>query len=230
MLAVAGAAVIVSAGLGTRLGLWDFRIGFSVLRYGAWIAIGAGALSAWAMFVTRPGGTARGIRLASAGLVIAAVAAGVPLSWLVTARTVPPIHDISTDLQNPPEFVAVLPLRREAPNPATYGGPDVAAQQRAAYPDVKSLLLPVAAAEAFDQALSLARIKGWEIVAADPATGRIEATDTTLWFGFKDDIVIRVTPVTGGARIDVRSVSRVGRSDVGTNARRIKTFLTELAR
>ena len=69
---------------------------------------------------------------------------------------------------------------------------------------------------------------GWEIVASDPKTLRIEATDTTLWFGFKDDVVVRLTPSPTGSRIDVRSVSRVGKSDVGTNARRIKAYLAQV--
>jgi uncharacterized protein (DUF1499 family) len=66
-------------------------------------------------------------------------------------------------------------------------------------------------------------------VAADSSAGRIEATATTPWFGFKDDVVIRVAPDPAGSRVDVRSVSRVGQSDVGTNARRIRAYLARLA-
>jgi uncharacterized protein (DUF1499 family) len=80
----------------------------------------------------------------------------------------------------------------------------------------------------FNRALDVAQRMGWELVAADQASGRIEATDTTTWFGFKDDIVVRVTSWGSGARVDMRSVSRVGRSDVGTNARRIREFLDAL--
>ena len=69
---------------------------------------------------------------------------------------------------------------------------------------------------------------GWDLVASDPASGRIEATDTTFWFGFKDDIVIRVAAAPGGSRVDIRSLSRVGVSDVGTNAARIRKYLTAL--
>ena len=67
------------------------------------------------------------------------------------------------------------------------------------------------------------------LVAAEAADGRIEATDTTFWFGFKDDVVVRVQPADNGSRIDVRSESRVGKSDVGTNARRIRAYLAKLA-
>jgi len=67
-------------------------------------------------------------------------------------------------------------------------------------------------------------------VATDPATGRIEATDSTFWFGFIDDVVVRLTPETdGGTRVDVRSVSRVGLGDAGANARRVRNFLFDLA-
>jgi uncharacterized protein (DUF1499 family) len=94
---------------------------------------------------------------------------------------------------------------------------------------VKPAWLSVPPAQAFAQALAAARDMGWEIVAADSAAGRIEATATTFWYGFKDDVVIRVTPSDQGARIDVRSESRLGGSDVGTNARRITTYLKKLA-
>ena len=68
---------------------------------------------------------------------------------------------------------------------------------------------------------------GWNIVAKDPSQGRIEATDTTFWFGFTDDVVIRITPMGSGARLELRSVSRVGVSDVGTNAARIRSFVKQ---
>jgi uncharacterized protein (DUF1499 family) len=145
------------------------------------------------------------------------------------ARRVPPIHDITTDLDRPPKFVAVLPLRAGAPNPATYGGSEVADAQRRSYPDIKPLLLGVPAGAAYSRALASARGMGWELVASDSTTGRIEATATTPWFGFKDDVVVRVRPEGPGSRIDVRSVSRVGKSDVGANAQRIRTYLADVA-
>jgi uncharacterized protein (DUF1499 family) len=141
------------------------------------------------------------------------------------ARLLPPIHDITTDLDDPPAFEAILPLRAGAPNPAAYGGPEVAAAQRAGYPDLAPLRLNASVPEAYRRALAAARGMGWDIVAADSAAGRIEATATTRWFGFKDDVVVRVRAAGAGARVDVRSVSRVGRSDVGTNARRIREYL-----
>ena len=137
----------------------------------------------------------------------------------------PPIHDITTDTENPPSFISILQLRKGAQNPAGYGGPNIAAQQRAAYPDITSEILALPPDQAFERAYRTARRMGWQIIDRNMEEGRIEATDTTSWFGFKDDIVIRVTPVDNGSRVDIRSVSRVGRSDVGTNARRIRKYL-----
>jgi uncharacterized protein (DUF1499 family) len=145
-----------------------------------------------------------------------------------TARTVPPIHDITTDTADPPRFVAVVPLRKDALNPIEYGGPEIAAQQQRAYPDLHPVTLPDPPARAFEHALAAARAQGWEIVEAAPAEGRIEATDTTRWFGFKDDVVVRVRMAENGSRLDVRSLSRVGRSDLGKNAARIRAFLRAL--
>jgi uncharacterized protein (DUF1499 family) len=153
----------------------------------------------------------------------------IPWSWKQRADRVPPIHDITTDLADPPAFEAVLPLRQDAPNPSEYGGDSIAAQQREAYPDLGPLTLDLPLDAAFRRAQEAARDMGWEIVDSDPARGRIEATATTPWFGFKDDVVVRVRPEDGGSRVDVRSVSRVGRSDVGTNARRIREYLEELS-
>jgi uncharacterized protein (DUF1499 family) len=109
-----------------------------------------------------------------------------------------------------------------------YGGDKIATQQRDAYPDVRPLMLSVPPAQAFERALATVREKGWELVAADGTAGRIEATDTTFWYGFKDDVVIRVKPADGGSRVDVRSLSRVGGGDAGTNAKRVRGYLDAL--
>jgi uncharacterized protein (DUF1499 family) len=218
------------AGLGSRWGWWHFGTGFLFLKWGVYIGLAAASTSLIASILTRPGGTRHGFEWAIVGFLMSLVVVGVPWSWLQTARRVPPIHDITTDMDNPPIFVAILPLRENASNSAEYGGPEIAAQQRRAYPDVKTVTLDLPPDQAFAQVLTAARKRGWEIVAADLKEGRIEATDTTLWFGFKDDVVIRITPGDNGSRIDVRSVSRVGLSDVGTNAKRIQNFLHQLGK
>ena len=102
------------------------------------------------------------------------------------------------------------------------------AAQASGYPDIHAQILDVTPAEAFQRVEKIARDMGWAIVAADAATGRIEATDTTFWYGFKDDIVIRIEAEGEASRVDIRSVSRVGKSDVGKNAARIRAFIKQL--
>ena len=230
-LAIVGAIVLASSGFGYRLGWWPLGTGFNMLKWGAYLGIGAGVICLLGLLVTRPGSRRGGFVLSLVGFVIAFTVFWMPYSEQRRAREVPAIHDITTDTQNPPQFVAVLPLRAGAPNTTVYGGPKIAALQEKAYPDIRTLVLPVAPAQAFDRALAVAKALGWHIDAQDQSAGRIEATDTTFWFGFKDDIVIRVEAgASGGSRVDIRSVSRIGHSDIGTNARRIRKFLAAMKR
>jgi uncharacterized protein (DUF1499 family) len=224
---IAGIAILllVAAGPGARLGLWDFRTGFSLFRWGAYLGIFAAGLGLLSLLWRSPG---TGVMAPVAAIVLGAVAALVPYRWMRQAERVPAIHDVTTDTERPPEFQDVLPLRADAPNPAAYGGPEIAALQREAYPDIAPLTLQVPPGEAFRRALAAAEGMGWEIVAADSASGRLEATASTAWFGFKDDVVVRIAPEGAGSRVDVRSVSRVGKSDVGANAERIREYLDRL--
>ncbi|HEX5385648.1 MAG TPA: DUF1499 domain-containing protein [Gemmatimonadales bacterium] len=228
LLAALAALLLLISGPGARLGLWRFGTGFSLMRWGAYVGIAAGLLAVALLLLPARGGPRLTGPLVAA-VILGGIAAFVPWRWLRVARSVPPIHDITTDTAQPPEFVAVLPLRASAPNPAAYGGEEIAAQQHQAYPDIRPLELSAPPGAAFDRALAAARAAGWDVVATDSAAGRIEATATTGWFGFKDDVVVRVRPDSGGSRVDVRSVSRVGKSDVGTNARRIRQYLGRLA-
>ena len=220
----------MGAGAGVRLSFWDFRLGFRILNWAAYFGIAGTVVSLAGAIMGRPGKGRRGFSLAAAGIFLGALAFGVPGYWYRIAKEVPMIHDITTDTENPPVFVSILALRKDAPNSATYGGPEIAARQRAAYPDIRPLVSDLPPAQAFERAHSVARRIGWKIVDENRAEGRIEATATTRWFGFKDDVVIRIAPSTGnGSRVDVRSVSRVGRSDLGTNARRIRAFLEKFS-
>lgn len=219
MLAVAG------AGPAYQQKLVVLGSAFTTIRWGVWVGLGAAALGLIGAWVTRPGAQLRGFPLALAAVVIGAATFVVPYLHYQGSRGAPPIHDITTDTANPPAFVAVVPLRRGAPNPVEYGGPSIAQQQGIAYPDIVPLQLSGPPEKAFERALAAARELGWEIVAAVPAEGRIEATDSTRWFGLKDDIVVRVSANAGASRIDVRSVSRLGRGDQGMNARRIREYL-----
>lgn len=228
-LALLAALALAISGPGHRFGLWDWRTGITILKWAAYGGIGAASVSLLGAVLARPGGGRRGFVFALLGVVIGLAAAAIPWQMKRTAGSVPPIHDITTDSENPPKFKAVLPLRAGAPNPAVYGGADIAIQQLRAYPDIVPAILDLSPAQAFERALATAREMGWTVVEADKAAGRIEATDRTLWFGFVDDVVIRVTPAAaGGSRVDVRSLSRVGRSDLGTNAKRIRAFLARL--
>jgi len=227
-LAVLALLTCIVSGSGNRFGFWTFRTGFKVLGWGFYIAVGAIVFSALGLIVTRPHRAKKGSFRSALGLLIGLAIVGTLLNWFWVARHVPPIHDITTDRDNPPRFVALLSIRKNAPNAADYGGPGIGAQQQEAYPDLEPLMSTAPPDQAFRRALSAARDLGWEIADVNPASGRIEATDTTFWFGFKDDIVIRVIPVDRGSRIDIRSVSRVGKSDVGTNAKRIRRFLEKV--
>ncbi len=230
VLAVVAGVILILAGFGSRLGVWQFRTGFAMLKWGAYGGLVAAFLSLAGTLLAGKKRHLAGIASGLAGIVIGATVFAVPLEWRIKAMGVPAIHDITTDIVNPPQFVAILPLRKDAPNPAAYGGPEVAIKQRAAYPDIQPLVLNAPKALAFDQALAAGRAMGWQIVAEEPREGRIEATDTTFWFGFKDDIVVRVTGVDEHrSLVDVRSVSRVGRSDAGTNAARIRAYLARVA-
>lgn len=228
LLALLCVLAAVLSGLGHRAGWWSYGTGFDILKWAAYGAGAAALISLIGVFVARPGGSRSGFRLALLGLVLGLAVFAGPAAMLRTAKSVPPIHDITTDTANPPRFVAVLPLRAKAENSADYSGAAVAAQQRQAYPQIQPLMLALPPAAATELAAATARDLGWHIVAAVPAEGRVEATDTTLLYGFKDDIVIRVTAADQGSRADVRSVSRVGRSDLGVNAKRIEAFVAAL--
>jgi uncharacterized protein (DUF1499 family) len=226
LLAAIAAFLLLVGGPGTRFGLWEFPIGFLMMRWAAYLGLASAGLGLTFLIIprTRMG---QGVWLLSA-CVIGLGVAYVPWQYKQQARSVPPIHDITTDTLDPPEFIAILPLRAGAPNPPGYSGEVVARQQQEAYPDIRSYRLDAGAEIAFERALTAARKMGWEIVAADPAAGRMEATATTFWYGFKDDVVVRISEDNGDSVIDVRSKSRVGRSDLGANAARIRAYLETL--
>ena len=225
--ALLAAGVLVAAGFGAQFGLWDFRFGFQLLRWSEYTGLAAIALALVGLVIPR---FRRGrVGLLVATLVVGLAVAWFPLQWQRDARSVPPINDITTDMENPPAFVALVPARAGLSVPTVYPGSATAEQQKRGYPDLKPLELQVPQQAAFARALDSAKAMGWELVAADAAAGRIEATATTPWFGFKDDVVVRVAATNAGSRIDVRSVSRVGRGDLGTNAKRIRAYLEKLA-
>jgi uncharacterized protein (DUF1499 family) len=229
-LAVLAGITEAFAGLGSRWGWWYFTTGFVLLRWAAVCGLAAALLSLAGGIAVRHATQRAALSMAASGILIGLVVAGIPLSWMRTAQQLPRIHDITTDMADPPRFSAILPLRKDAANQSEYGGPGVAAQQRAAYPDIAPITLPVTQSAVFERALRAAKDMGWQVVDANAREGRIEATAATFWFGFKDDVVVRIVPAPEGSRVDVRSVSRVGLSDVGANAKRVRDFLHKLAR
>lgn len=161
-------------------------------------------------------------------LVFSVVAIAMPLNMMNKAKSVPAIHDISTDLVNPPKFVAIAPLRANASNPVEYAGEEIAVQQRKAYPELATLSFAQSKADLMAASEQAVKNLGFAVVSANTATGIVEATDTTTWFGFKDDVVIRIKDEGSQRFVDIRSKSRVGRSDLGKNAERIHSIINEL--
>jgi uncharacterized protein (DUF1499 family) len=227
LLAGAVAAVmILGAGPLYRFAGVDLGTAFTFLKYGSYVAFGALAIAALWLVVALVTRSAAGLVPLIVGLVLAG-AIYVPLQMRATGASVPAIHDITTDTGNPPVFVALLPARKEAPNGADYD-PATAPEQQKAFPEIQTYSSEKLPADLFEKAKKVATDMGWVIAAAEPAEGRIEATDTTMWFGFKDDVVIRIVADGTGSKLDIRSMSRVGKSDLGKNASRIRDFLTRL--
>ena len=230
-LAILALLLLAIAPVGWRAGWWHFRFAFAWLMTSSGFAAAAAAIVS--LLVLLFGGShleAGSLAMAAAALVVGAVLVYIPWQYNRLRNTVPRIHDITTDVENPPEFAAVLPARA-AENAATadYEGPELAKLQKAAYPDVAPVELALTQARAFEMALAVARsMPGWSIVAADPATGRIEASQTSRWFGFTDDVAIRVSARGPASRVDKRSLSRQGRSEFGVNAARIRAFMSAL--
>ena len=220
------AGLIIISGLGVRMDLWSYRVGLTILRWLAWSGLGIFALSLIACFYVTAVPLRQGLAYATIGGLCGLVTFAIPASLVNKARSVPKIHDITTDTENPPRFVDIVPLRKKAKarNNAVYGGEKIVALQKIGYPDLRPLDTAIPVRQAFDSAIAVATSLGWQVVSSAPADGRIEAIDTTFWFGFKDDIVIRVSKLPTGSRIDIRSLSRVGRSDIGANAARIRQF------
>jgi uncharacterized protein (DUF1499 family) len=235
LIAIVAAGALFVGAYGYRDGWWNY--GFALLtinQYAAYGGAGAAVLGLVGLGASLPGGTRRGFVAALIAIVLGGGAAGYIGNLYYIVKTVPYIHDITTDTDNPPQFVAVVPEREaEGANPHEYPGADVALQQKAGYPEIAPLTVSEPPDAVFDKALAIAESLGWRIVAAEPEAGRIEATDTTRWYEFKDDIVIRLTPsgsgTAVGTRVDMRSLSRVGRSDLGVNAGRIRAYLAALA-
>ncbi|MBK1668716.1 hypothetical protein CKO28_11820 [Rhodovibrio sodomensis] len=239
---VLGGLAAALSGLGSRWDWWRFQTGFGILEW-AVIACAGGAVASLigllSAVLQRQGALA--LR-AVPGIVIGLAVLAYPLSLLDQASSVPAIHDITTDTDDPPRFRAVAGARRAAMNAVAYPGGDTAAKQRQAYPWIEPLLLDRPVHTVFQAARRQVAAEGWEVHFAERwsergpertgsgAAARIEATATSFWYGFKDDVVVRIAQAPDGrTRVDVRSASRVGISDLGVNADRVHAFLNALA-
>ena len=208
-----------------KYGVVDLGTAFTGFKFGVFAGIAALILLVLQILFKRKTVTLGSTIMA---LLLSTIAIAIPLSMLNKGKSVPPIHDISTDLVNPPEFVAIAPLRADAPNPVEYAGVEVATQQRAAYPELQTLNYTQSKSELVEATKQAIDHLGWQLVNIDADQGIIEATDRTMWFGFKDDVIVRITDNGSERLVDIRSKSRVGGSDLGKNAERIHDFIEEL--
>lgn len=223
--AVVAVALLPIGALGTRIGLWSFSFGLMLLGAGAVLAaIGLVCGIAGIIAAHR-----RNLDSSKPGVYLGTAICALVLAYMAMqfnrAATVPPIHNISTDVVEPPEFVVIGDLRGADANPLEYDAERLAPLQQQAYPHLQPLVTGLGPGEALARSVEVLGEMGLHIVNLDEQAGIVEATDTTLWFGFKDDVVVRVRPADAGSVVDVRSVSRVGVSDLGTNAERIHRFI-----
>lgn len=239
---VAGVGALVwgfVSAVGTGWGFWAYQSGLKGVTWAFFLGIGAilfGILFGWRgrKAIVPPPRTRRWV-----GMLVAIIYVGWVGTFLMAAFTVPAIHDVSTDLADPPTFQT---LQLRADNLDNVPGADdedmkgLTPQQRwsvvhqKAYGDIRSVRINEPVPMVIAKAERLAEARGWDVVIALPEEGRLEATDTSAFFRFRDDVVLRVRPTdTGeGSIVDMRSVSRVGTSDLGVNAKRVRTFLADL--
>ncbi|MCA1653488.1 MAG: DUF1499 domain-containing protein [Sphingomonadales bacterium] len=234
-------AVALIAALGSARGAWPFRIGFKLLEY-ALYGGAAGILLALiaALFARRVKPKLVIVNLLA--ILVAGAFVGFLGNQVRIARSVPRIHDIATNLDDYPRFYRLTVRADNLENVPDMGRRDLAALpprerwkavHRDYYGDIAPIRVPWSVEETATRVRRLADERGWEIVTFDPANGILEAVDTSFFFRFKDNIVVRARPVSGGGGgsiVDMRSISRVGVSDVGVNARRVRSFLADLRR
>ncbi len=222
ILAVLGFPLAV---VGTRAGLWQYGPGLQIVAASFLLACVVLALSLITALWTRKSApaTKRTALIAAAISLLPVLGIG---TQLVAGSQLPAIHNISTDVSDPPQFVKIPSIRDAGHNALYYDAAELADLQTAAYPGVTTLYTTLTMEQAHMRAVATARSLGWEVVHQDADAGLVEATETTKLWNFKDDVVIRLRSNNGKTAVDLRSVSRVGRSDLGANAKRIEKFLT----
>ncbi|WP_105103883.1 DUF1499 domain-containing protein [Microbulbifer pacificus] len=224
-------AIIALAVAALRLDLIRYQAAFEVFKYAGLAAVAVALVSIlvfiWGLVTRHP--KARKAALLATALGVIPVA--IPLFSVGEHNFgAPPIHDISTDLKDPPAFEAVVSLRNPGDNSPDYPGDAVASQQRDAplYGDIRPLQLNMTVAEATELADTVAQRLGWRVVAKSPRKGRLEAVARTPILGFTEDVVVRVKKEGQGVKVDIRSASRTRTADLGSNGQRIRVFLKEM--
>ena len=231
ILAVGATAILLlpAGALGTRAGLWGYEVGFVLVQLGGLLALAGLGCGIPGVIVARRRSLNRDLWATVSGMAAGfavVVFMGMQLLKLLSA---PLIHHVSTNTEDPPQFIEIVALRGEDANPLAFDAAKIAPLQEEFYPWVEPLLLRATPEEAFDEALYVLMDMGLEVVATHPGQGLIEAVDTTFWFGFKDDVAVRVRAYPQGSVIDARSVSRVGLSDLGVNAERVREIFRRLS-
>ncbi len=208
--------------VGFRISAWGFSVSFMLIQLQALLTLLI-VIFGLVLLVAglRQGNRSQSIKGAGV-LSLAAVVIFLLAGQVYKAKTHPFIHDITTDTLSPPQFNVVAGLRENGDHSTVYEGESVAEQQRQEYGDILPIEASVDAAQAYNYLKIIIQSKGWQLVADEPERGHLEAVDSSLLFGFKDDVVIRVQGSEQGVRIDIRSASRIGRSDLGANADRIR--------
>ena len=240
-----------AAALGVKFGLWGWKFGLGTLmvEWGPRLLIGSLMLGAVALLAALTSRPRRGAMAAVVALAIPAIALAYGYQVRSRSADIPPIHDVATNAEDPPQYSPrVMRMRAtsganpvhppttplgsieayQSPRFADQAARTVADLGKEAYPGLRTLVVRAEQPRLFEVLVEEARERGWQIHTNDPAGGRLEATAKTFWFGFKDDVVVRVRAAPGGSRVDVRSVSRVGGSDVGANEERIRAYLLRL--
>lgn len=214
----------IAAPVGSRIGMWNYDGAIGVLTWATYLAVAALILCVLGLIRSRPGSRYKGFLPCALGVLLLVPAIAIPVYWKNAKSGTPPIQDITTNTENPPEFWY-------APNSRIYAGESVAVQQQEAYPDIKPYLSPLNRDQTFDLVVAVIEDFGWQLWEPSKEDGHVEATQTTFWFGFSDDIAVHVTAQGEGSKVDVRSTSRFGGGgDGGTNARRIRSLLQALDR
>ena len=235
---IGGVAAALISAVGAGQGAWHFRGAFTVLRYAFFAAIAGAVLGLVGLVAAR---RARKAKLMLPNLLAVVVALAFVLflgTQIRTARSVPAIHDVATNLEDLPQFTKLSVRPDNLEKVPDMDRPDLKALapearwkaiHRESYGDLRTIRVPMNPQDAIRRAAALARSRGWTIALEDPYRGLLEATDTSTFFRFKDDVVVRARSAPGGgSEVDMRSISRVGGSDVGVNAKRVRAFLADL--